>query len=412
MRVLILTPDIDTRSGIARYTAALASVLADLIGGVNVHVQPLLGDIGTRRDWPSFRVFNPIARRLTAAGKFRFAGKALRLGFNKYDLVICTHLGLSPVAGLARLLWGTPFWITLHGSEAWSRFPMDVRWAVRQAGLLLPVSRYTADAAAKANGLAQSKMCVLYNAIPDDFAALLAPANSRHPSMPERKRKCILSVGRVTREFAYKGYDTVIKALPEVLRNIPDTRYVIVGEGNDSVRLKSLAREVGVQDHVEIAGGISDAELAAYYKACDVFALPSRAAQLKRNSWEGEGFGRVYVEAALAEKPVLGSTGGGAAEAVLHEQTGLLVNPESTSEVAGGLVRLLRDPLLAARMGAKGRQWAIENFTSRALRKRLARLLAESGLLLSCEAQESTALVYASAKLQDLPHASEGISRP
>lgn len=412
MQVLIVTTDIDAHGGVARYTAALASVLADLIGGVNVHVQPLLGDIGTGRDWLAFRVFDPVARRLTSAGKFWFAGRVVQLSFNKYDLVICTHLGLSPVAGLARQLWGTPFWITLHGSEAWSKFPVDVRWAVRQSGLLLPVSRYTADTAARANGIVQPRMRVLYNAVPDDFAAMLAPANGGPPNVPKRKEKYILSVGRVTREFAYKGYDTVIKALPEVLRAIPDTRYVIVGEGDDFVRLKCLAREVGVQDHVEFAGGISDAALAAYYKACDVFALPSRLAPLKRNGWEGEGFGRVYVEASLAGKPVLGSTGGGAAEAVLHEQTGLLVSPESASEVAGGLIKLLRDPLLAARMGAEGRRWAAENFTSRALRQRLARLLTESRFLLSCDLQENAALVYPPAKCQDVPQATEGISWP
>ena len=405
MQVLILTPDIDARGGIARYTAALASVFADLIGAENVHVQPLLGDIGTKRDWPAFRVLNPVTRRLTTAGKFRFAGKALRLSTNKYDLVVCTHLGLSPVAGLAHRLWRTPFWITLHGSEAWSRFPADVRWAVKQAALLLPVSHYTADTVARVNGITQARMRVLYNAVPDDFVVMLAPANNRYLNVPERKEKYILSVGRVTREFAYKGYDTVIKALPEVLRAMPGTRYVIVGEGNDLVRLKGLACEVGVQEQVEFAGGVSDAALAAYYRACDVFALPSRVSLIKRNGWEGEGFGRVYVEASLAGKPVLGSTGGGAAEAVLHEQTGLQVNPESESEVAGGLIRLLRDPVLAARMGAKGRRWAKKNFTSLALRQRVARLLRENRFLLSAEGHDRTSLMHTLARGQDVPQA-------
>jgi len=91
--------------------------------------------------------------------------------------------------------------------------------------------------------------------------------------------------------------------------------------------------------------------------------------------WEGEGFGRVYVEAALAGKPVVGSTGGGAAEAVLHGRTGLLVDPTSVTEVADALIKLLRDPELAARMGREGRRWADDNFAVSALTRSLAGLL-------------------------------------
>jgi len=380
MRILILTPDIYTRGGIARYTATLASALGDLIGPENVDVQPLLG-AGGGESSPKYRVLDPITSRLTAASKFRFAAKALGLGPRKYDLTICTHIGLSPVAGLVRLLFGTPFWVTCHGREAWPRFPADVRWAIARADLVLPISRFTAETVAKVNGVPQNKMRVLYNAIPDNFAAMLMPSNGANgfAAASNGKEKTILSVGMVTKGNAYKGYDTVIQALPKVLQTVPNARYQIVGDGDDIDRLKRLAVETGVEGHVEFKGSISDADLMACYRDCDVFTLPSRTTP-HNGGWHGEGFGRVYVEAALAGKPVVGSIGGGAAEAVLHEKTGLLVDPMSVSDVAQALVTLLRNPELSARMGAEGQRWASENFTSRALKHQLPQLLAEKKL--------------------------------
>jgi phosphatidyl-myo-inositol dimannoside synthase len=375
LRVLILTPDIYTRGGIARYTATLASALGGLIGPANVHVLPLLGVAGEEEELPPYRVLNPVAGWLSNASKFRFASRALRLGLRRYDLVVSTHIGLSPVAGMMRLLYGTPFWITCHGREAWSRFPADVRWAAGRAELLLPASRFTAERVAKVNGIPQSRMRVLYNAIPDAFARRLMAGSDDVPGAAAgRKEKRILSVGKVSRESAYKGYDTVIRALPEVLKAVPNARYVVAGEGDDIGRLKRLARETGVEDRVEFKGGIPDAELAACYRSSDVFALPSRA-ERSNGEWRGEGFGRVYAEAALAAKPVVGSTGGGAAEAVLHERTGLLVDPASVSEVAGALIGLLGDPGHAAHMGLEGRRWASHKFTVPATCRALGKML-------------------------------------
>ena len=223
MRVLILTPDIDARGGIARYTATLASALADLLGPDNVDVLPLLGARGAAEIMPGYRILNPVTSRLSTASKFRFAFRALGLGLRKYELVISTHIGLSPVAALICLLYGTPFWVTCHGSEAWARFPADVRWAVRRAGRVIPVSRFTAERVIRANGVPQSKISVLYNAIPDGFAERLSsPSGPGVP--PGRKEKHILSVGTVSRESAYKGYDTVIQALPAVLGAVPGVR--------------------------------------------------------------------------------------------------------------------------------------------------------------------------------------------
>jgi phosphatidyl-myo-inositol dimannoside synthase len=377
MRVLILTPDIYTRGGIARYTATLAAALGELVGAQNVDVQPLLRLAGTEGNFSGYQVYDPVTTRLTLASKFRFAGRSLALGARKYGLTVCTHIGLSPVAAMIRTMYRTPFWVTCHGREAWPRFAWDVRWAIRRADLILPISRFTAETVSRVNGIPESRMRVLYNAIPDDFVERLTAGNGSQERAGDARgrEKRILSVGTIYKANTYKGFDTVIEALPQVLQSVPNVRYVVAGRGDDLDRLSALARRMNVQDHVEFTGGIDDDELAAHYRECDLFVLPSRTVPDSGSGWQGEGFGRVYVEAALAAKPVVGSLGGGAVEAVLHEKTGLLVDPKSAPAVAEALLRLLQNPEEAAKMGQAGQQWALKHFTASALVENLARLL-------------------------------------
>lgn len=377
MKILILTPDIYTRGGIARYTATLASAFVKLVGAANVHVQPLL-DLGGSREIPAkCRVFHPVARRLTAGSKLWFAGKALGLGIRRYDLIVSSHVGLAPVAAMMHLLFETPYWVVCHGIEAWERLGFVEREALWHADSVIPVSRFTADRVAETNGVPIEKITVVYNAIPDDFASsLTSPDGTAQPVAAWGHAKCLLSVGVLAKTSAHKGIDTVIRALPQVLESVPGARYVVVGRGDGRENLEELAVAMGVAEHVEFTGEISDAELAARYRACDVFVLPSRTAR-RNGCWQGEGFGRVYAEAALAGKPVVGSRDGGAAEAVLDGKTGLLVDPASVADVTAALLRLLQEDALAAAMGSAGQGWARENFTTRALQRRLGEALGD-----------------------------------
>jgi len=385
MRILILASDLYTRGGIARYTYTLASALGDLVGPGNVDVLALLA-YGDRSDLhPRFRVFGPVSERLTAAAKAQFAIKALALARNQYDLIVCSILGLAPIAAAIRFVYRTPFWVICHGTEVWGPLLPHKRFAFRQSELLLSVSHFTAKKLSEVHKIPQEKVSILHNAIPDDFERLLparAADGGSEGGVLSRERT-LLSVGSLTRVHAYKGFDTVIRALPLAIKRVPNLNYVIVGDGDDRPRLEKLTSEHRVGKFVTFAGSVSDAQLAEYYRSCDVFVLPSKTTE-RNGIWEGEGFGRVYVEAALAGKPVVGSWGGGAAEAVVHRETGILVNPTSVEETAGAIIELLENPAAAAQMGCLGRKWAKQNFTEGALRSSL------SGLLHVCKLGGST----------------------
>jgi phosphatidylinositol alpha-1,6-mannosyltransferase len=193
----------------------------------------------------------------------------------------------------------------------------------------------------------------------------------------------------LTKPHAYKGFDTVIRSLPGVLKRVPNLRYVIVGEGDDRPRLERLVAECQLERFVTFAGSVSDAQVAEYYGACEVFVLPSKTAE-RNGSWQGEGFGRVYVEAALAGKPVVGSLGGGAAEAVVHRKTGILVDPNSVEDTARAIIELLENPSAASQMGREGRKWAQQYFTEDALRRSLGELQRELRACAVCAATDET----------------------
>lgn len=383
MKVLILATDIYTRGGIARYTWTLSSALGDLLGPEGVHVLSLL-NLGVSQEAPkSFRIIDTVAEEVTITGKSRFVRRALKLARCNYDLVICNHIATAQVALLVHQLYGKPYWVVCHGWEVWGELPFLKRVALRRADLLLSVSQFTASNLKNGKGIEPGRIHALYNAIPDDLVeSLLSDDSHKIPSELERIKgaRILLSVGNLSQGLEYKGFDLVIRALPRILRETSRVWYVIVGSGPGREALHKLAVQLGVAEQVVFTGELSDAELVSCYQACNVFVLPSGAMDAS-GRWHGEGFGRVYIEASLAAKPVVACRVGGASEAVLDGETGFLVNPGSAEEVAQAVITLLKEPDLARTLGCTGRKWALENFTSEAMRKSLRSIL-ESGRFL------------------------------
>lgn len=166
----------------------------------------------------------------------------------------------------------------------------------------------------------------------------------------------ILTVARLVEK---KGVDVVLRALPFILRAVPEARYLIVGDGPLRSQLQALAEELCVTQHALFVGAIDhrSPDLPRYYSACDVYVMPSRTLN---SEGEIESFGISYLEASACGKPVIGGRGGGTAEAVQENVTGLLVDPWDAEDVARAVIRLLTDADLARRLGMAGRQRAMQ----------------------------------------------------
>lgn len=162
----------------------------------------------------------------------------------------------------------------------------------------------------------------------------------------------ILSVGRLVRR---KGFDQVIENLPVLLAEDLDVYYLVCGRGPMESELRSLVSRLGVEKRVLFAGYVPDNQLASYYAACDLFAMPTFFDAKTKSI---EGFGLVYLEAGYFAKPVIASRLGGVIDAVHHGESGLLVDPNSATEVTHSLLRLCKDQQLRERLGRRGQELA------------------------------------------------------
>ncbi|MFF0555019.1 glycosyltransferase family 4 protein [Streptomyces sp. NPDC004266] len=176
----------------------------------------------------------------------------------------------------------------------------------------------------------------------------------------------------VSRLVPRKGQDTLIRAMPAILRRVPDAVLLIVGGGPYEKDLRRLAAETGVAGSVRFTGAVPWSELPAHYGAGDVFAMPCRT---RRGGLDVEGLGIVYLEASATGLPVVAGDSGGAPDAVLDGETGWVVRGESAEETADRVATLLLDPGLRARMGERGRAWVEERWRWDLLAERLRELL-------------------------------------
>ncbi|GGT52764.1 glycosyltransferase family 4 protein [Actinomadura citrea] len=158
----------------------------------------------------------------------------------------------------------------------------------------------------------------------------------------------------VSRLVPRKGQDALLHAWPRVLKSVPDAVLLLVGGGPYRGDLERLAASLGVGRSVVFTGGVPWEELPAHFDAGDVFAMPCRT---RRRGLDVEGLGIVYLEASATGLPVVAGDSGGAPDAVLDGETGLVVPGRSVPDIGEAVTGLLADPDRARAMGEKGRAW-------------------------------------------------------
>ena len=282
-------------------------------------------------------------------GLVEIAGAARRANAD-YIIVDTTGGTLDVSALLASKLTKRPLIAVTHephrSTVPW-RAAFDL--VLRKASRNVCVSNYTASAVA-ACGVDPRKICVIPNGV--DLREIDSWRDRRGSS---RRVDAAFSgpgpvVLTVARLVLSKGIQSVIGAMPRIVSEAPGTRYVIVGDGPDREHLVRLAAASPVADAITFLGALSDDEKFDCYNRCDVFALPSQR----------EGFGIAFLEANAFGKPVVGGRVGGVPDAVVHGETGLLVDPRSESEVAEAIILLLKKTDEARRLGDNGRR-RVEN---------------------------------------------------
>lgn len=307
MKVLLLAPGLSGIGGISRYMSALLSAMRK--GGEDVVV--------VNREVLSKPAF--VARAFMA------------LFTQRPDVVLCGHVHFAPLCGIFRL-FGFPFVVFGYGVEAWNVEQVLLRWGLGWASLVVPISRYTGEQLMLQFPTLAGRFFILPCTVDSTrFAPAPRPEAlvARHQLS---KAHVILTVARLSASERYKGYDEVIRALPAVKKAVPSAVYVIVGDGDDSARVRRLARDLGVDRDVIMVGSVSEHELPDYYNLADVFAMPSK----------GEGFGIVFIEALACGVPVVAADRGGVRDALLGGELGVFTDPDDASALAQAIVAVLK----------------------------------------------------------------------
>jgi rhamnosyl/mannosyltransferase len=178
---------------------------------------------------------------------------------------------------------------------------------------------------------------------------------SRRPPLADEirarhgQRFLVFALGR---HVYYKGFEHLLEALGR----LRDAALVLGGTGPLTEALIGQARRLGLAERVEFAGRIPDADLPAYYHACDVFCMPSVS--------PAEAFGLVQIEAMACARPVVCSElHNGVTWVNRNEVTGLVVLPADPAALAAALARLRDDAGLRARLGAQGLKRVVSEFS-------------------------------------------------
>ncbi len=268
-------------------------------------------------------------------------------------LLHCAHVLSTGFVGLALKAWtGTEYVLYTHGADVleYQGSVLLGPWLRRiltGARYVVANSRFTSSKLA-ALGVDPGRIIISPPRIdPSEFEGA-KDAHALWAKYGLDGAKVILGINRLVER---KGNDMVIRSMPEILRQIPEAKYVIFGRGPQEASLRRLVDDLGLGQVVVFIDG-TDEERKGLLRGCSVLAMASRQGV---RSGDVEGFGIVFLEANAAGKPVVAGDSGGVPDAVEDGITGFLVDPLDPQAIAAMLIRLLRDEALAGRMGAAGR---------------------------------------------------------
>lgn len=380
MRVLYLTDSLSDLDGVGRYTIGLVSALEELDPDLRAEVllarkhRPTSAEAAGR--WPTRVALPPdyffyMSPPRFWASLFPAVWRTWRAARGADLVHAIKDYPHNLIALLGARLAGVPCIATAHGTYTVQpllsrRHRRLAAWTYRRMAAMISVSGYTRRrllevlAEMGAQGPQRSRLAVIPNAV--DAARFEKP-----PEVGPRPWQTVPYVLSIAEVKERKGLHLAVAAWARAARQRPDLHHFIVGRASGDAyqdRLVALAREAGVAERQHFLGNVGEAEKVDLLRRARVFLhTPVRAA-------DGgfEGFGIVYLEAAAAGTPAIGTLDCGAEDAILDGRTGFLVEPRA-ERVQAALERLLDDSRLWQRLAQAGRRWATRSSWSENARR-------------------------------------------
>lgn len=245
-----------------------------------------------------------------------------------------------------------PYIINIHGLDI--RLAKKSSWKsywlkkiLNKSSLIVVNSEYTKNEVLSVSGLQKKEIIIAYPC-PDSITPMPQDdiENLKNRLAIDEDNVVVLSIGRLIKR---KGFDRVLLHLSEIVTMFPKVIYIIAGSGPEMDNLGKIVIENNLQNFVRIVGDISDQERTGLYSISNIFVLPAR-----EDKNDIEGFGIVYLEAAQFGIPSIASNAGGAAEAVIHGETGLVFG-SSTINLDDAIKQFLADPIYRNTLGSNAR---------------------------------------------------------
>jgi glycosyltransferase involved in cell wall biosynthesis len=272
----------------------------------------------------------------TLLSKWGFFVRACARAVSKRpDLIWCSHINLGRIGLFLSRFTGTEYVVAVYGIDANDLTAREKR-ILMHAKKVVVASEFTRQILLRQVPLLESTTDVLHPTVWNEERFGVSPKPKElEQELGLTGKKVLLTIARMRAEERYKGHDKLIELLPEILSKMPTAHYLIVGEGNDRPRLEEKVKKLGLERNISFVGRVDDDALASYYALADVFTMPSSQ----------EGFGIVFLEAALSGKPIVAERAGGATEALAGGVLGTLIESNDLEGLQKALLVALQNPL-------------------------------------------------------------------
>ena len=297
---------------------------------------------------------------------------------NSFD-VVHTHSSKAGVLGRVAA-WRAEVPLVVHTVHGQSFHPYQAGWrnrlyiclerlAARHCHHMFAVAQAMIDQCVAAGVADRSKYSVVYSGMQLEpfLKATPDPAFRRHLEIPDSAPV----IGKIARLFELKGHDVLLHAAPRIVREFPEVRFLLVGDGLRRAELERMAVDLGVRENVVFAGLVDPEAIPRYVGVMDVLAHFSLR----------EGLPRTVVQALAGGVPAVGFDLDGTPEVIETGRTGILCPAGDERAAEEALLDLLRSPRKRRALGAEGRRRVSRRFDWRAMVDKLERAYRDSSRL-------------------------------
>jgi glycosyltransferase involved in cell wall biosynthesis len=297
--------------------------------------------------------FHPKGGLDSPRGFYEMLRLAAYLRRERFEVVHCHDLWSNLMGVPAAWLAGAP--VIISSQRDLSHFDWyrgikgkALRTIQGMSSMLLANATPIRDALVSQDGFPASKLRVIHNGV--DTSKFQRGVRDRERLFPGiGQGKLVVLVGNMHSDV--KGHPCLIAATPAVLKEFPETRFILAGDGEARPTFEHQAEDLGVHDAFRFLGCRTD--IPDILASCDIAVLPSKA----------EGLPNAVLEYMAAGLPTIVSRVGGNPELIEDGVTGLLVAAQDSNALTDAILRLLRDKELARRIAANGRRTATQNFS-------------------------------------------------